>query len=80
MTILWAGGSYIGPVGPPLFGVYWLGFLLVGIVIALVLSAAVPPHGRWMRAPKTSRAVRFGVFFWMLTICLLVVIAIAYVI
>jgi hypothetical protein len=75
----WAGGSYIRPIGPPVFGVYWLGFLLVGIVIALVLSAAVPPHVRWTGGGERSRAVRFGVFFWALTVALLLTIALAYV-
>ncbi|MBX6316135.1 MAG: hypothetical protein IRY99_24975, partial [Isosphaeraceae bacterium] len=28
----WAGGTWIGHVGPTLYGVYWLPFLAVGLI------------------------------------------------
>ncbi|MFP4395970.1 MAG: hypothetical protein ACLFTI_11970 [Anaerolineales bacterium] len=58
----WAGGLWIEPIGPPLFEIYWLPFLLVGLLFALILAAAVPPRpprlpGR-PRAPRTPRTRR----------------------
>lgn len=38
----WAGGIWLMPFGRPLGGVYWLPFLMVGIVFALLLAAVVP--------------------------------------
>jgi len=35
----WAGGVWIGPVGPRLLGVYWLSFVVVGLVFALIQEA-----------------------------------------
>jgi len=42
----WAGGIWVYPVGPFLWGVSWLPFLLVGILVAflLVAAAVVPPR------------------------------------
>jgi len=40
----WAGGIWITPVGRPfLGGIYWLPFLMAGVVFALLMAAAVPP-------------------------------------
>jgi hypothetical protein len=39
----WAGGIWITPIGRPLAGVYWLPFLMAGVVFALLLAVAVPP-------------------------------------
>ncbi len=39
----WAGGVWIMPFGRPLGGVYWLPFLMAGVVFALLLAAVVPP-------------------------------------
>ncbi len=35
----WAGGIWHTPFGPPLWGVYWLPFLIVGLIFALMLAA-----------------------------------------
>jgi zinc transporter ZupT len=35
----WAGGIWIGPVGPAILGVYWLSFFAVGLVFALLQEA-----------------------------------------
>jgi hypothetical protein len=40
--LTWAGGIWIAPFGPRLWGVYWLPFLLVGLIFALLLSASGP--------------------------------------
>lgn len=41
----WAGGVWITPIGPALFGVYWLPFVVFGLIFALLLAAAVRPQG-----------------------------------
>ncbi|MFO7985832.1 MAG: hypothetical protein R6U38_08190 [Desulfatiglandaceae bacterium] len=81
----WAGGVWITPLGPRLWGVSWLSFVLVGLFFALVLTAALPPDpGR--RPPKpASRTeenaapiVMFGLFFWVLIVASIVAITAHY--
>jgi hypothetical protein len=38
----WAGGIWLSPFGPNLWGVYWLPFLGVGLVAVLLLAAFAP--------------------------------------
>jgi len=38
----WAGGIWLTPFGPSIWGTYWLPFLIVGLIFALFL-AAIPP-------------------------------------
>lgn len=38
--IMWAGGLWLYPVGPYLWGVSWLPLFFIGLVAALLLSAA----------------------------------------
>jgi hypothetical protein len=40
----WAGGVWITPFGPTFWGVYWLPFLFIGIIVALLLAAMIPPY------------------------------------
>jgi hypothetical protein len=39
----WAGGTWITPIGPDLWGVYWLPFFVAGTVVALLLAALGTP-------------------------------------
>lgn len=84
----WAGGLWLTPIGPLWWGVPWLSFLLVGIMMALLLVALIP-NGRRPRAagdPKQkARAsadtlVAIDVFFWVLIVGLLVTIVIRYIV
>lgn len=50
---IWAGGVWIEPFGPEAWGVAWLPFLFVGLILALVVAAAAPPV---RRTPTTGRA------------------------
>jgi hypothetical protein len=80
----WAGGMWLRPIGPPVRGVYWLPFLVVGLVVALLLAATMPRapvlHGR---APGPERGpeveMTFSIFFWVLMVGLAIAILLAYV-
>ncbi|MFP4114140.1 MAG: hypothetical protein ACOC2Y_04925 [Spirochaetota bacterium] len=81
----WAGGLWIEPYGPPVFGVYWLPGLVVTLLIFLLLAALAE-----RRPPKSTREVKaeiearqeavtaLGVLFWVLIGGLIVAIVIAY--
>lgn len=83
----WAGGVWLTPFGPPLFGVSWLSFLFIGLFVALILTALIPP----VRPPRTLEEARvqaeteaettfiIDIFFWILLLGLLVVIVITYI-
>lgn len=49
----WAGGLWLAPFGPTIWGVSWVGFLIVGLVVALLLAAVAPPRGG--ERPETTR-------------------------
>jgi len=74
----WAGGAWATPVGPPLFGVFWLPFLFMGLAIALLLAAAAPPPQSPVdivspepeRGEERKAAVAFEIFFWILLVTL----------
>jgi hypothetical protein len=42
----WAGGIWLVPVGPRLWGVAWGSFVVVGLVVALVIAAVSRPADR----------------------------------
>ncbi|GMU21732.1 MAG: hypothetical protein AMXMBFR13_18220 [Phycisphaerae bacterium] len=42
----WAGGIWLTPFGPILWGVYWLPFLLVGLIVALLIGSMAAPARR----------------------------------
>ena len=88
----WAGGVWMKPFGPVLWGIHWLTFLLVGAVVALILAVAQSksePHGRqetieMLERMKQEREVEKAVwvtltiFFWVLVLILLSAIVIRY--
>jgi len=53
LLVAWAAGTWARPVGPPLWGVYWMPFLVFGLIVALVIAAATPPD----RARRRSAEV-----------------------
>lgn len=81
----WAGGLWVRPIGPTLWGVHWLGFLLVGLIIAVVMAAATPrrktPAGGGSAQAATEveeEQVAFGTFIWLLLVVLTVAILARY--
>ena len=57
----WAGGIWLVPLGPRLWGVAWGGFVVVGLLVALLMGAVSKmegtlnvPYGSRPRGPETS--------------------------
>ena len=85
----WAGGIWLAPIGPLAWGVPWLGFLLVALVVALILAAVPTQRGRGRALAATSPptaeqageaiAAGLGIFFWALLLTLAIAIFLAYV-
>jgi Ca2+/Na+ antiporter len=91
----WAGGVWVKPFGPILWGIHWLSFLLVGAVVALILAVAqsssrTKPQGRQetieiLERMKEEREleqvawVTLTIFFWVLVLALLSAIIFRYV-
>ena len=92
LLVAWVGGVWIEPVGPPLWGVYWIPFLGMGLLIALLLAAATPAPRPPKRLPEAreqmeaeaeapaaiTTALALGWFFWALLVALLVAILVHY--
>ncbi|MEZ5361894.1 MAG: hypothetical protein R2748_05980 [Bryobacterales bacterium] len=83
--VIWAGGLWLIPFGPTLFGVGWGRFLAAGLVVVLILAASRPlghhtpsdePVSR-ERALRTE-AVVFGWAFWLLLAFMLLGLALRY--
>jgi hypothetical protein len=83
----WAGGVWIVPVGPQLWGASWLSFVFMGVFFALLLKAYLPPEteedhrSRKVRIAEgeTAAITAFNVFFWFLVLGLVLAILIRYV-
>ena len=88
----WAGGVWLKPFGPTLYGVHWLSFLTIGIIVALVLAVLTPqpgPRGRHETLDMLERIeqekelekvayITLSVFFWILLAVLVLVLVIRY--
>lgn len=86
----WAGGLWIAPFGPMMWGVYWLPYLVIGLLVALLLVAASEPLRRRDQASPppegdveagagaAATAAVFGLFFWILLIALIGAIILGY--
>jgi Ca2+/Na+ antiporter len=83
--VTWAGGIWLRPLGPVLWHIYWVPFVAVGIVAALLLIATTPrrlPRSRQeaLQAQDEERTLVtvFGVFFWILVAVLLTAVMVRY--
>jgi zinc transporter ZupT len=84
----WVGGIWVTPVGPSVFGAYWLTFFAAGLIFALVLevlaaSRFLPPASpeRVVQTEKREeREIEFviGGFFWFLLIVFIAAIVFGY--
>ena len=83
----WAGGIWFSPLGPEWGGVYWLPFLIVGLIFALLLAEVVPPLPQdttvqllesGEKSPEKRKRMVRGVYFWMLFLALVVLIVTRY--
>ena len=79
--MIWAAGVWVAPVGPTHFGVTWLPFLMIAILLTLLIVAVAPRQGRSHRdEQEVEREVEvgLGLFFWVLIGALGVAIASGY--
>ena len=81
----WAGGLWLNPVGPRMFGAEWMPFLLMGFVVALLIAAMSPGRRPQSRVQAQEAAAAEEVvgttvtaFFWILAICLIAAITLHY--
>ncbi len=90
----WAGGVWLKPFGPKLWGVPWMAFLLAGLVIVLFLVISFPrraPRGRHETLDMLERIeqdkkleevtyITLSIFFWVLLAGFVVLIILRYII
>lgn len=89
----WAGGIWIAPIGPMLWGVYWLPFIFIAFIFSVILS--ISSHHRKPRTREETLKeiedarkgealeeltyVTLNLFFWFLLAALATAIVIRYV-
>jgi hypothetical protein len=88
----WAGGVWLRPFGPTVWGIHWMVFLLVGLIIVLFLFILIPrkaPRGRHetldmlenIEKEKQLEKVAYitlSIFFWILLSLLVIAILLRY--
>jgi K+-sensing histidine kinase KdpD len=82
----WSGGLWIGPFGPTLLNVFWLPFLLVGLLISLLMVIFITPvspqqpldETRMQTSPNAPAVIVIDALFWILILGLLVTLVVAY--
>jgi hypothetical protein len=85
--VIWAAGLWIRPAGLVSFGVAWVPLFFVGVIFALIVSAAAPPSNRKTiqdsrkvdpEAGQKPSVVAFSIYFWMVMLILVVAIVVGY--
>lgn len=86
----WTMGLWVRPMGPALWGVYWLPYVVFGVVLALVIAAATPLDDRPRRGSRVPRSetpeeaavagtvVAVSMFLWIALVVMAVAIVAAY--
>ena len=83
----WAGGVWLTPLGPPVFGISWLSFVLAGAFFTLLIMALLPlplspregPVGAQEELEASAGALfAVNLFFWVLLLGFFIVILISY--
>jgi len=85
--ISWAGGVWLPPFGPVLWGAYWMPFVLTAVIVGLLLLALVPPRRPRTRREaiiqqakeETAARTTLDFFLWILVLGLLIAIIVRYV-
>lgn len=89
---VWAGGMWLKPFGPTMWGVHWLTFLIAGIVVILLFFIFIPrkpPRGRNETIDMLDQVERekeieeiayitLSLFFWLLLAILIIAIVLRY--
>lgn len=75
---IWVFAIWVDPIGPLWYGIAWIDFLFVGLILALILAAATPDYRRRSRSDvadsrleteeSASTAVALSIYFWVLLI------------
>jgi hypothetical protein len=79
---IWAASFWLHPFGPAIEGVAWVPMLFIGILVSLLLSAALPSKKRkkatenHTKAPDQSKGALYA-FLWLLVVILIIPILIA---
>ena len=90
LLVTWAAGAWVTPVGPFVWGGYWLPFLIPGLLFLLLLVSLTPvqrprtvqeavDQARAETAAAETAFVVLSAFFWLLVAALLAAIVAAYV-
>jgi hypothetical protein len=84
----WAGGLWITPFGTAWLGVYWMPFLVAGLIAALLVAATDQSpwrsHERKEKETESDHVERvalvtaFGLLFWILIMALTIAIVAGY--
>lgn len=78
LGLIWAGGVWVQPIGPTIYHIPWLGFLVIGLIATLLIVALIPPRRRVREVPvsepETAAGAALGIFFWILMLFLAIVI------
>ncbi len=91
-VLTWAGGLWLKPFGPPVLGVHWVPFAVLGFVIALFIATFTrrePPKSRketlemldeiaHERTLERIARSYVNVFFWVVTAVAVVAIVLRY--
>ena len=85
--ISWAGGVWLPPFGPVLWGAYWMPFVLTAVIVGLLLLALVPARRPRTRREaiiqqakeETAARTTLDFFLWILVLGLLIAIIVRYV-
>jgi hypothetical protein len=82
----WAGGVWITPAGPAFLGIYWISFLIVALILALIMETISALHAvpedidkRETRKKEESLEILISASFLILLIVFMIVIIIGYI-
>jgi Mg2+/citrate symporter len=84
----WSGGLWIRPIGPPIWGTFWVPFVIAGLLVLLVFAAMAPPRRRPRTAKEAIEEAKDTVaveatlnsFFWLLLFFLILGVILGYLI